>query len=115
MRARWRSASSTAKRSKPWVTDSSWLTAGASLITTRLRTGTGRETTFQKSWAEQEKMARPRVVERSMPPRTYSSMRWRSRATEVVPFARDRAERRTRSSSCSQSARRLKRLPSTSR
>ena len=39
-------------------------------MTTRLRTGTGSGTTRQSWSAEHEKNARPRVVERSMPPRT---------------------------------------------
>ena len=57
---------------------------GVALTTITLGTGTASSTTCQKPSAEHENMARPRVVERSMPPRTKSEMRWRSASTDAV-------------------------------
>jgi hypothetical protein len=53
-----------------WTTDSSGPTAGAWLITTCERTGTGSSMTSHRSVAAHEKKARPRVSLRSKPART---------------------------------------------
>ena len=62
--------SSTPKRPKVSSAARSWPTAGESLTMSWSRTGTGRFTTRQRSAAEQAKMARPRVFDRSKPLRT---------------------------------------------
>ena len=49
IRARCLSVTSTPNRLNSWTMRSSWLTAGAVAMTTWLRTGTGSDTTSQKS------------------------------------------------------------------